>query len=284
MLEILQNIGIFALDSLKTTGMILLMIMGPGMLFALIMNSVSTRLKSELWNLLGRKLYLAAFGWLGVSVHELGHAVMCLLFGHKINKLQLFAPDQKSGTLGAVNHSFNPRNPYQVVGNFFIALGPVILGVAVIWAAAHFLLPHGIASLDISVKWSDFRSLDSFLRLAASSWDAAKDMLDDLFTKAVWSQWQTWVFTYILICVGSGISLSWSDISGGIEGFLAFFVLLFIAVLIAAYLDSIPTQQIKALSRAIANVYPFMLFALALNAMLAVSVFLLNTLKESIKS
>ena len=69
------------------------------------------------------------FSWLGIMVHELSHAGMALLFGHKINRLVLLInpfQSDKENRLGYVAHSWQPKNKYQQLGNFFIGLAPII--------------------------------------------------------------------------------------------------------------------------------------------------------------
>ena len=91
-------------------------------------------------------------GWIGTSVHECGHALFCLLFGHSIDEMVLFDPDPATGTLGYVIHSHQGKI-YQRVGMFFIGAGPLILGPLVIYLAMRLLVPNSgeiISLIDIS--------------------------------------------------------------------------------------------------------------------------------------
>ncbi|OSX96169.1 hypothetical protein S3E15_02648 [Bacillus mycoides] len=76
----------------------------------------------------GRKGFLLT-AWIGVPVHELGHAIMCLLFRHKIVATQFFPTDTSQGALGYVQHQYNQKSVYQRIGNFFIGIGPIISGI-----------------------------------------------------------------------------------------------------------------------------------------------------------
>lgn len=76
----------------------------------------------------GRPLVLAA-SVLSVPVREAGQALACLLFAHRIEDIRFFDPNATDGEYGYVDHSYNPRNPLAVIGNFFFAIGPVILGL-----------------------------------------------------------------------------------------------------------------------------------------------------------
>ncbi len=280
MTDILGYVVAQAWASLKITGVHLSILMGPGLFLACLMHLVSTRLKTGAWNLLGRRLYLGLFGWLGVGIHELGHAIMCPVFGHRVEKLRLFSPDASAQTLGYVKHSYNPRNPYQVVGNFFISLGPIILGTAIIWTAAYFLLSSEIM---VQAKahpwgWENFHSLDSSWNFVASTWDSTLNICRSLFTTQNGVRWQTWVFSYILASVGSGISLSWEDITGGFFGFAVFACLLYVIIIVAGLFGGVPPEWTQTMARHLSFIYPFMTFALILNTLLACAVTLLNLL------
>ena len=68
----------------------------------------------------------------GTPVHELGHAVMCLPFAHKITKIKLWSPKATNGVYGFVEHSYNRKNPWARLGCLFIGLGPILSGIGVV--------------------------------------------------------------------------------------------------------------------------------------------------------
>ena len=65
-----------------------------------------------------------ATGVIGTPIHELGHAAMCLVFLHKIVDIKLFQIGDQDGTLGYVSHTYNRKNIWCVIGNYFIGVAP----------------------------------------------------------------------------------------------------------------------------------------------------------------
>ena len=100
------------------TGISLAVLFLPSIVIAFIMQKFSDILRHRLASVLGVKgwVYLTAPG---VMIHELSHALFCIIFRHKILDMELFNP-REDGTLGYVNHAWNPKSLYQRIGNFFI--------------------------------------------------------------------------------------------------------------------------------------------------------------------
>ena len=69
----------------------------------------------------------------GTPIHELSHAIACVLFGHKITGIKLLDLSFKNSTLGYVNHSWNTRSVYQSIGCFFIAIAPLITASLIVY-------------------------------------------------------------------------------------------------------------------------------------------------------
>jgi hypothetical protein len=99
----------------------------------------------------GRTVCLAT-GFIGTPIHELGHAFMCLVFFHKIVDIKLYQIDDESGTLGYVSHTYNKRNIYHVIGNYFIGVAPIFCGGIVLYLLMKFLLPSSFTAVASSIE------------------------------------------------------------------------------------------------------------------------------------
>jgi hypothetical protein len=88
---------------------------------------------------LGTSLYIVLFGWFGTLVHETGHALTAIIFGHHVNEFRPFVLDTKTGTLGYTDIAYNRNNLYAVIGLFFFGIAPIIFGVVVIFLSLYFI-------------------------------------------------------------------------------------------------------------------------------------------------
>ena len=70
----------------------------------------------------------------GTVLHELSHAIMCVIFRHKIEKIVLFTLKDKSAR-GYVNHQYNSRSIYQCLGCFMIAIAPWLASLVTVQLA-----------------------------------------------------------------------------------------------------------------------------------------------------
>ncbi len=165
-------------------------------------------------------------GIIGTPVHELSHAVFCILFGHKITEIKLFSIDSADGTLGYVNHSYNRRNLYQCIGNFFIGVAPIVVISALLYCLARLLLPDFIAAVDGLTSSADTGDLGGVF-------GGILDVVVAFFAGAV--TWQWWVFLLIGILLSLHMTLSGADIRNALVGLVALLLLLLLAdVIIAA--------------------------------------------------
>ncbi len=179
----------------------------------------------------GSWLDMAATGWIGTPVHEVGHAIFCLLFFHKIEKIKLYEPRPKDGSLGYVKHSYNTKNPYHRIGNFFIGIGPIIFGAVTIYLAMYYLVP-GIRQSFSQIEFYGAQLASADLTNINLISDILKNSVLTIFKSIVspvnYGSWLFWLFLYFSIAISSHMELSYSDIKITINGFLIIFLILFI--------------------------------------------------------
>jgi hypothetical protein len=242
-------------NAVITTAIQLLIILGPGLLLSLIMNFVSKIIERKATGFLGIKLYLLLFGWLGTTVHESGHAIFCLIFRHKINEIKFFSPDLDSGTLGYVNHSYNPKSIYQTIGNFFIGIGPIILGALVIYLATYILSGH-------LIEFAPTQNIDN--APPASIIEQMVFIFKQIFNWSNLTSLRFYIFIYICFAVGGSINLSPADLRGATKGLLAITLFLFILNLATSWLGKFDYQAIMH-SNFFAMFYLIMIMSIIVN-------------------
>ena len=133
MLPLLTFWGFIQKLLLTTLGQFLTIFWSVFFIFGLILYLLARMTRTSFVKSVGVNADMYFTGWLGTPVHEMGHAIFCIPFGHTITEMKLFTPKSDDGSLGYVNHSYNPRNPWHQIGNFFIAFGPIILGSFIIF-------------------------------------------------------------------------------------------------------------------------------------------------------
>jgi len=171
----------------------------------------------------GTTLDIVITGWIGTPIHELGHAIFCLIFRHQITEMKLYSPNSTDGTIGYVNHSYDTKSTYQKIGNFFIGVGPIIFGAMVLYALLYFLVPNNTDVLSSIEEQS--KSLVRGVRgewsgVLGSLWDSTLNTLSALFRKSNFTDYKFWIFLYLSMCISSHMELSPPDIKGAWRGLL----------------------------------------------------------------
>ena len=170
----------------------------------------------------------------GTPIHELGHALMCLLFGHRITAMALWQPRAKDGTIGFVTHTFNRRNPYHVLGNLFIGVGPIFSGMAVLTLAVWLGFPSAfggfIAAAHQAAQSGDipgmlFEGLSLLPRMG-----------QELIGGDPTSLWRSIPAILLILAVSQHISLSVEDIKGALRAVPLYLLLIVILTVICGLL------------------------------------------------
>ena len=158
------------------------------------------------------------FGWIGVPVHEFCHAFFCKLFFHDVKTVKWFDPEAKDGANGSVTHEYHPWNPIHRIGQFFIGVGPVLLGPVILTALFYFLVPtaHGIFHQDMFSSTATFRSVMQIAVLVAQA----------IVCKATLSSFKFYIFLYLTLCISSQMELSTADMKQVLIGAVPLFLVL----------------------------------------------------------
>jgi hypothetical protein len=269
----LQPVFDYIIQAVLLTLQQLVIVLGPVLVLAFILDYLSRFIRTRAARIIGLDAYIY-FTAPGVMIHELGHAFFCVIFGHKIVRIRLFSPDS-NGSLGSVEHAYNPRSTYQKIGNFFIGTGPIWFGTAIVCLLAWYLL-------------------DSPARQAASSLTTADGgsgvaaLLPQLFASllrpSAISTWQFWVCAYLMFCIGSHITLSPPDIRGAAGGFVSLVALLLLFNLATLWLaQDFSIRACRDLLEGSVLFYAAILFVVCINLGLAIGVFVLSAARGRLR-
>jgi hypothetical protein len=170
-------------------------------------------------------------GWIGIPIHEIGHAIFCIIFRHRIDKIKLYTPNNEDRTLGYVNHSYDKNSTYQSIGNFFIGIGPIIFGSIILYLSFYFLVPN-LRDVFQNIDIHSQKLIDSvngnYSNLFETVWLATISTVKSLFRIDNFSSYKFWIFLYLSICISSHMQLSPPDIKGATSGLVSILILFLI--------------------------------------------------------
>ncbi len=248
-----------------TTFSQLLFFLGPLLLIAFLMNTVAGWTEILSYKVLGRKLYLVLFGWLGTTFHELGHLFFAVIFMHRINEVKFFSLDSSEKTLGYVNHSYNPNNIYQQLGNFFIGIGPLIFCSIMLFIFTYLILEINVFGEGIvNISFESFSSIDSIINMGSGVLNSSIELFNQLIKSDI-ALWRLLLFIYFVYSIGSSIKLSLSDIRGAFSGLLFFTSILIFFNLSTLWMSSFFDNIMFFLSSYFSAVYFLMILSLTIN-------------------
>lgn len=212
---------------------------------------------------MGQNFYLYFFGWLGTSVHEMGHVLFAVLFGHKVKEVQLFKPDPKSKTLGYVKHTYDEKNVYHQIGNFFIGLGPILMGTLMLFLLSLLLFHiNFFTSTHIRITADTIQSLTMLKAEILKFPHVITMFLHEVFEGQYSSWWRIMILIYCLYSVGSSISLSPADLLTSGKGFLIISLLLFIFNLATIWKGNFATIWLTKASFLFSGFYSIMVLSI----------------------
>jgi len=285
--EILHKTWDYLLVAGKTTLIQLFVLLGPLLFLAFVMNFLARKNEEFSYKTLGQKVYLYVFGWLGTSVHELGHAIFAILFAHKISEIKLFTP-ASGKSLGQVKHSYTKGNPYQTIGNFFIGIGPILLGALLLWLATWLLFDLNAISIaekqGVQINYRLFTSWE----LAKNTGQGIYDGIMNIFSVVIENHgdywWKVVLFIYIFYAIGSSVTLSSSDMKGAFRGFIYFVILLLVFNLATVWKGDFATRFFDNTGNYLSGFYFLIVLSMMLNAVFIGILFLLGLIISPLKN
>ncbi|XJZ27793.1 hypothetical protein ACF5W4_02815 [Bacillota bacterium Lsc_1132] len=184
---------------------------------------------------LSNTLLVRAFGlkgllltaWLGTPIHELGHLLMCFLWGHRVTRVKLLRLNSPDGVLGYVEHEYNRNSIYQRIGNFFIGLGPLFSGITALLLGMYLLVPQSFAAFQTQIQQrpvlekldlNGFSILEKAVTVIGKSFFTIDNLLQPSF----------WLFLLFAISISSHMALSREDIHNSANGLTTIFFILFL--------------------------------------------------------
>ena len=214
--ELINLVMSALLDTLYMTGMIILV----GFILGFLRNhSIANFQKSFGWKA------VAITAIIGVPIHEISHAVVCVLFRHKITKLVLLQKRDENGVLGYVSHAYNPNSIYQQTGNFFIGIAPIFGGILTIIALMHTIIPK-VYDEFITLSMNNLL-ITKINNVAINAiLNSYTDLIKMIFSIENFSNPYFILFLFLSICISSHISLSSADIKGASKGLIIIFFLI----------------------------------------------------------
>ncbi|MEI0559040.1 hypothetical protein [Brachyspira intermedia] len=205
---------------------------GSIIIFGFILYVLSSITRRIFAKTLGSKTEVYITGWIGTPIHELSHALFCLLFKHKINDIKLF--NTKSDTIGYVLHSYDSRSWYQQMGNFFIGVGPIIIGTLIVYLLFILLAPelkNNVFEIP-AIKYkqvfnSDILSIFYYTisNIFVYTYNIFINIIKNVIAYSSFKNITFWIFLYLSIAIASHMELSPADISHASKGIIVIFAL-----------------------------------------------------------
>lgn len=239
-----------------------------------------------------RKLFVSMMGggfgrgvvlvtsFIGTPVHEMGHALMCLLFGHKITDMALWQPASRDGNLGYVTHAYRKRNLYHVLGNLFIGIGPILSGLAVLAMALWVGFPEAFSAY-VSTASDMAVAGEGGLPLLLEGLKLLPRMLSELGDSAV-PLWGQIIALLVIFSVAQHVSLSPADIKGALTAIPLYLGILLILTAVCGLIGQTALDTVGAalalFSACLTALFMVVLVSALLQLIIALPVWLIRKL------
>jgi len=243
----------------------------PIILICTLLNLIAREQNKRLYQIAGWSgLLLTA--WVGTPIHEFSHLVAALISGHKIDEIKLFKPDQRTGTLGYITHSYNQDNFYQsIIGNTVIAVAPFFGGALAIYLMIYFFLPgFSLYSAEVPsvyyITADNALSWQSYILFGETTLEFFKYLILTVQNTGLHTQWQFYLLLFILFGIANHLSPSFSDFRNFWQPLAIIIIFMTLLNLIISPFIANSMTIIAAAAKYILLVMPILLLALFISA------------------
>ena len=191
-----------------------IMLLSFGGIYTLIRNQSNKNIQKTF----GKDNYVW-FCFIGTPIHELCHWIACKIFRHKVTKVKLLSLKEwkKSGQLGCVEHSYNPKKIYQMAGNFIIGIAPIIGGIGISYLIMKICLNGGtfipeIENISLTTIINSFKQM--FVELIGVF--SINNIKSPMF----------WLGLFVLANIFLHVSISKADLKNAAIGIIFFIILI----------------------------------------------------------
>lgn len=133
----------------------------------------------------------------GVIIHELSHAIGCIITGAHIQSINVFKRDG-----GELKHT---GSPIPVIGNVVISLMPIVTGITILY-----FLPNLLSEAKPpQVNW--LKGLDNY-KLQIIDYKSVFSIFSTLNSQISILSWQFWAFLYLIFNLVATMAPSKQDI------------------------------------------------------------------------
>lgn len=272
-----MDIGSIALNASKISFAELIILVGVLYGFGLVLGLIEHKTLEYMSNVFGR-VGISITAIIGTPVHEIGHLIMCILFGHKVTNVKLLNLSKSSTSLGSVSHTFNYKNPYQRIGNFFIGIGPIISGVMSIVFLLWLFVPQAFGIFKTIVLNAGQQG--GLYGVNQSLFISFQGLIGVVFNMSNAGTITFWIFLFLTLCISVHVSLSKEDLNSVYDGVVFLFILLFVINSIAGYLSFNTMGVAKMVS--VYNTY--LIVFLLLISIFAITSFIIMWIASQFKS
>lgn len=159
-------------------------------------------------------------GGLGILLHELGHAIFAVIFGHRLTHIRLLDFHyHDTGTLGSVEHRWETDNIYQTLGNFFIGLAPYYSCSLALFGCQWLIFHKGVHFSSLLYV----NTLASWQTFTTTVWQTFSADFHVLATGNLF-QWVLYLILIIMVA-STGYDLSGADMKNTVQGIVPFVLL-----------------------------------------------------------